>query len=744
MLRGADLAGELQLVESKEWQKLAARTLQGTPTAVETVRGTIRDVRGREMAVDQPCIDACVSYAVITSEPDSAWVGKRAVERIVARGEKVTKEAKAAEVKGVREDIDHMWSVLASLPGQSADAIEETRQRIVQRVEMQRRSIWFHRYRSAMNREPAPEDEAWYRKILEGDKTVDVDQFSDVIVGDQRRVHVIIPAISAEVNNYLAKNAETLPGLELKPGVHRVYPFGEVACHIVGNMSRVTADDFARNVNEGLDDRERYLPNDLIGRGGLEALCEPVLHGKRGQILRDAKEDKVIDRIEAEPGMDVTSTIDMELQGEIQKFFAHTRVQRTKDVVEEHEMHGAAVVIDVQTNEVRALVSYPVFDANKLDEDYAKLVDDDVNRPLMNRATQDMFEPGSIVKPIVGLGAMTSGVMKTTDTIECTGFLILNGKQMPNGRCWTAQRFMKSLPELVPHHQIPSEAPHPTGFLDVQDAIQRSCNVYFETVADRMGEELLSDWMNRFGLGRPTGIGIAESAGHIPSQAGRPLQRMDICFSGIGQDQVLATPIQMANVAATIARDGLWERPKLVRGVKVLHPATQPVGPDNVDLQLSREGLAAVKRGMVLVVNSRAGSGDALRRDDLVVAGKTGTPQASPLMVAKRDAEGRMVKDENGKVVKVLLPLNTFADPHPETPWYIGTGQSGADVAHAWFIGFAPAERPKIAFCVMVEYGGPGGTMAAPIARDILEACIRQGYLAAGSVTVNSERELIQ
>src|SRR5206468_3110634 len=142
-------------------------------------------------------------------------------------------------------------------------------------------------------------------------------------------------------------------------------------------------------------------------------------------------------------------------------------------------------------------------------------------------------------------------------------------------------------------------------------------------------------------------IGIAESFGHIPSQARTPLQRMDICFSGIGQDQVLATPIQMANVAATIARNGIWERPRLITGVKVLHPATRPVGPDTVDLQLSREGLASVRRGMVLVVNSgKAGSGEVLHRDDLLIAGKTGTPQASPLLVMKRDEQGRPVKDE--------------------------------------------------------------------------------------------------
>jgi penicillin-binding protein 2 len=737
-------AGQLQLVESQEWQKLAARTLQGTPTPVETVRGAIHDFRGREIAVDQPCIDACVSYAVIVPEPDSAWVGRRANERITARGDKVTKERKAAEVKQVLSDIDHMWATLAALPGQSPEAIEETRQRIVQRVEMQRRSIWFHRYRTALNKEPAPEDESWYTRLLESDKTIDLDQFGDVIVGDQRRTHVIIPAISAEVNNYLAKNADKLPGLELKPGIHRFYPYGEVACHLVGNLSRVTAEDFANHVNDGLDDRERYLPNDLIGRSGLESLCEPVLHGKRGQILRDAREDKIVDRIEAEPGMDVTSTIDIELQAEIQNLFAHAHVPRTKEITEEHEMHGAAVVIDIASNEVRALVSYPVFDPNKLEENYAKLVDDDINRPLMNRATQDMLEPGSGVKPMVGLGAITSGVIRVDDTIECTGFLILNGKQMPSGRCWTAQRFMHSLPALVPHHQIPPDAPHPTGFLTVQDAIQRSCNVYFETLADRMGAPLLSDWFSRFGLGRPTGIGIAESFGHIPSQANRQLQRMDVCFSGIGQDQVLATPLQMANVAATIARDGIWERPRLVTGVKVLHPATQPVGPDRVDLQLSPEGLIAVKRGMVLVVNSRAGGGGALHRDDVVVAGKTGTAQASPLLVAKRDEQGRIVKDENGKVVKVLLPLNTLADPHPETPWYIGTGQSGADIAHAWFLGFAPADHPRIAFCVMVEYGGPGGSMAAPIARDILETCIQHGYLSPASVTAGAERELIR
>lgn len=210
---------------------------------------------------------------------------------------------------------------------------------------------------------------------------------------------------------------------------------------------------------------------------------------------------------------------------------------------------------------------------------------------------------------------------------------------------------------------------------------------------------------------------------------------MTTCFAGIGQGDVAATPIQMANVAATIARGGVWARPRLVADADVAPASGRPAvlsRPDRVDLGLPPAALAAVKEGMVRVVNSAAGTGrlthdgpaDAV--DDVEVAGKTGSAQAPHLTIPVRDDRGNIVL-EDGRQKRQVVELGT---PGTET-WYVGVGDEHKDLAHAWFIGFAPADHPQVAFCVQVEYGGAGGRVAGSIARDVLAACIEHGYLKA-------------
>jgi penicillin-binding protein 2 len=405
-------------------------------------------------------------------------------------------------------------------------------------------------------------------------------------------------------------------------------------------------------------------------------------------------------------------------------------------------MHGAAVLIDVPTGEVRALVSYPTFDLNELDERYGELVHDELSMPLMNRATQSQLFPGSTVKPIVGMAAITEGLIGVNDGIECTGYLVINGKPIrPGFRCWTASKFEHLPPELRPppgHHQVPYQDPHvghhgnPDGSLTYVDAIQRSCNVYFETLGDRLRIEGLSRWYYKFGLGRPTGLGIAEVRGRLPISHMKPVNRPQVAWhSAIGQVQVTATPIQMANVAATIARGGTWMRPRLLKDdehLAALQPAatTAPVsefegGADRIDLHIKPEALAAAREGMIRVINTEGGTGKPLRRSDMVVAGKTGTATASPLRVKVRDASGK-------ETLEPLRPA-TAADPNPDAPWYRGGGSDGKTLNHAWFIGFAPADNPKVAFAVLVEWGLSGGATAGTVANGLLDACVERGYL---------------
>lgn len=725
-------AAQLQIVQHEEWAERARASLK-RHQLTETVRGTIYDVKGRVIAQDAACIDACVDYRVIVDPPDEAWVRQEARRRLRGQLEGKPRTERLAlldaEAERVRKDIEVMWDVLGRLPGSSPELVAEARRSIVQRVETRRRQVWLRNYNAAMQRfENAPRA-PWIRRFLLGEDAdmPRLEQF-EIEVGEQVSPHPILRNIAPEVNNYLAKNLDALPGLVLRPGITRQYPYGEAGAHLVGHLTPVTREDL--RADDETDELRQYLPFDLIGRSGLEAMLERQLRGRRGRVVRLAGQSDIIETAESQPGGDGRTTIDIELQKRIQELFANARFEVSKGVFEVSPMHGAAVVIDIPTGEVRALATYPSFDPNTLEQNIARLLRDDINLPLLNRATMSALEPGSTVKPMVGLAAIGAGVLGPHDTIMCNGYLVLGGRQYSVGRCWTMSRHQTD------HRFIPWDDPHETGRLNFVDAVQRSCNIFFETCGDRLGIGRLSDWMLLFGLGRPTGLGIPENRGRVPSQVPIPsyLQRSTSWFAGIGQGKVLATPLQMANMTATIARGGVWVRPTLLPrdglppAVRV-SPGGLDVSADVIDLGLPPEAIRLAREGMVKVVNTRAGSGNVLRRNDLAVAGKTGTAQAAPFTYPRRDADGNVVRDARGRVIRDELRLSTRANPNPLAPWYRGTGASGTDRAHAWFVGYAPADNPQVAFAVLVEYGGGGGSAAAPIARDIVQACVDHGYL---------------
>lgn len=718
-------AFHLQVIQQDHWEEEAKKSLKRA-NLLDTVRGTILDVKGRPIAQDVACIDACIDYRAIQSPPDEAWVRTKARERrarAIARGEPPL--PLADEIKNVKEDIEGMWTLLARLPGENTQSISEKRRSIVQRVEMRRRVVWYASYEKAVKQHESAEKPAWYKRWVAG-SNLDAPKLEDyeIEVGEQVSSHPVIKNVSAEINNFLDKNRARLPGLELKPGITRSYPYGPAGAHLMGHLAKVSREDLDADNNP--DELRQYLPSDQIGRSGLEALFETELRGSRGRIVRQAGQDDPLEETAAIPGKDVRTTIDIELQRKIQQLFEHARFKFPDDTIEVAPMHGAAVVLDIATNEVRAMASYPAFDPNTLEVEFKDLLEDEINLPLMNRATTAMLEPGSTVKPMVGMSAITQGIIGVDDTIRCDGFLRIGGRQYSMGRCWTQTQFHTS------HQHTPWADPHPTGLLTYTDAVQRSCNIYFETMGDRLGVQGLSLWMDRFGLGRPTGVGVTEAKGLIPSQVRIPtyLQKSTSWFAGIGQGKVTATPIQIANVAATIARDGFWMRPKLYPSEMGMPKALKSDGiPEQVNLNLSPAALQAGKLGMVRVVNTAAGSAKDIKRDDIVIAGKTGTAQAAPFTYRKRDENGNLMRDEKGRVVREQLRMSTQGNPNPIARWYRGTGKTGDQLAHAWFMGFAPADNPQIAFCVLVEYGGGGGRSAAPIAKDIIQACIDAGYL---------------
>ena len=707
----------LQGFEHASWVG-AVKNSEGITEKLTTTRGRILDVKGRELAIDQPCIDACVDYRAITLVPDDAWVRSIARARVKLRVDNYLdipladrKKLLDAEMTRVKADITAMWRDLASLSHQSNDDVDDIRRQIIRRVETQRRLSWYHKYQSAATTQPT--ERRWYDWLV-GNSDLSIDQF-DVHVADESQSQLVLPHIDYALRNELNRNIDHYPGLELREGVRRFYPYGSVACQTIGRLAPVMPEDI---VNDPMADDKlaKYDPSDRIGREGMEKLFEPELRGLRGLHVENEDGPAVPD-VPPQPGHDVRTSIDIELQQQIEQAFTNVAFMvNPKSPLEHFNMPGAAVVIDLPTNQVRALVSWPTYNLNQFDTLFPTLMKDVINRPMMNRATMMAAQPGSTVKPMVGIAAITSGVFRPDETVRCNGFLVLNGHQQTWGRCWTEE--MYGLTHMTLNY------PPPSPDLTFPEALQRSCNVFHETLAYRMGLTRLCEWFRKFGLGEKTGIGLLESSGLLPDSdpvpAGAVVTRT--CLSGIGEDHVMATPIQMANVAATIARGGLWMKPTLFTD----RPS------QSIDLQLNLQAVAEAHQGMKDVVNTPAGSGYFARLDNLIFSGKTGSAQTSAFTIARRNDQNKVLRDAHGKALFDIIPLGHYGAPDPIAPWYRAIGDHDEKVpAHGWMIGYAPSDHPKIAFAVLVEYGGGGGLAAGSVVKPLLDACIKDGYLSA-------------
>ena len=752
---------QVQVIAHSYWDSQAIGLLT-KPQITETTRGRILDIHGTPLAVDMPCTDACVDYRAIIDPPDPKWVQTIAIARLRNRLGADYRAARADqrktmlndEIKQTLADIKSMWQTLAILNpkvDEHADrpaAISSIRQGIVEAVQERRKKVASYHLQADLAQEKATS--RWLRWLARSHDDDDSDDNLSTIE-EQQEAHVILPALDSDACNLLGKRLESLPGLQLRASTHRLYPLDSVACHLLGNVWGVSAQDLIRAKKDNLDELRTYGPNDLIGREGIEGLCEPLLRGTRGKIERRVSDDTVISQQDFVPGSDVQLSIDADLQKQAEQMLQHVTEFHLTEETKQREpitpeggasMHAAIVVLDVKTNQVRVMASNPGFNLNDLQDHYAAMASDELNQPLINRATMDTLEPGSTVKPLIGLGAITDGVLQPDETINCTGYLYLPEKG-PNGilrptlipgaaRCWILSENMKTvedyraetktmgLPSRVMHHE-----------LRYASALENSCDIFFETAADRLTPARVNYWFGQFGLGQPTGIGIAERAGLRPDlyRGGDKKSRVDNCLVGMGQGAVLATPLQIANEAATVARGGIWMRPRLLVAdtQAALDAVTAPSSvPDRIDLHLNPEALRQARLGMINVVDGPSGTGK-IDHPGVTLAAKTGTADAAELRVRMKDASGAIVRQK-------LMPVHPGDDEGP-TPWYrSGKKRTGKDgdysTVHSWYMGFAPADNPQIAFCVLVEYAGVGGSNSAgPIASQMLEACLRAGYL---------------
>ncbi len=471
-------------------------------------------------------------------------------------------------------------------------------------------------------------------------------------------------------------------GLQILPKGHRFYPYGSVAAQTIGWVGPATQEQDKELFAD--DELLSYLEGEVCGReDGVEYVCETVLRGRRGELSHDI-DGQLTSRTETKFGKDVTLTLDIELQQRIENYLTGYP----------HDPNCgpgmSVVVIEVGTSDVLALVSLPVYDLNRARYDYSDFVVDG-DKPLINRAINEQYPPGSVVKPLILVAGLETGAITAEDEIECLAQAAPFG--WPN--CLIYRRY---------------RAGHSSRWTNnARNAIKGSCNIYFSHLADRIEPEVLQQWLFKFGYGREvlslsayvTKVAHIEQSRNFDQLSGvissgfvrgkilsfkdvPPLRNRERRFFGIGQGDLRVTPLQVANSIAAIARGGIYKRPKL------LH---EPRNSEGEDLGISLGTLAVVYDGMSAVINE---------------AGGTAHTQFKPFL-ATLAAED----------VKVYGKTGSTEDPE-----------------HAWFGGFAQdSTARKIAIAVVVEGGQHGSSDAAPLARNIIQFCIEAGYIGKSILT---------
>lgn len=459
----------------------------------------------------------------------------------------------------------------------------------------------------------------------------------------------------------IAINQFRLPGVEVQTSFVRHYPFAEHFAHAVGYVGRINEKEMTTI------DQVAYAGTHYIGKTGIERFYEDTLHGTVGyeEVETNARGRvlRVLKRTDPLPGKDITLHLDSRLQAVAEKALGNRR--------------GAVIAIEPETGGVLAFVSQPGFNPNLFvtgisHADYGALRDS-LDQPLFNRVLRGLYPPGSTIKQIIALAGLDSGVTTRESRVYDPGFY-----QLPNHS-----------------HKYRNWNRSGDGWVSMAYAIARSNDTYFYDLANKLGIDRMHEYMTRFGLGtRVSHDMYEESAGLMPSRAWKrearrqPWYPGETLITGIGQGYMLTTPLQLAQSVALMANQGVWRRPRLLMHAEGEPPQVDDTPPDIVlknpdDWDFIVDALQDVMHAPH--GTSRSAAVDAPYR----MAGKTGTAQVVAI------AQGEKYDSE------------ALQERHRD---------------HALFVGFAPAEAPKIAVAVMVENGESGGRVAAPVARQLFDA----------------------
>ena len=504
-----------------------------------------------------------------------------------------------------------------------------------------------------------------------------VEQFHEAKKRDRRPGEAVVIAdnLSDADIAALAVNRHRITGVEVITQLQRYYPLGAIAAHAVGSVRRMTERDVQQN------DEAAYRATQFIGKRGVEAYYEEALHGRPGfqQVETDAhgRTRKVIDSDPPTVGKNLTLHLDARLQ------------QAAVDAL--GEQRGAIVAIDPKTGGVLALVSKPSYDPNQfivgMTDAQFQALSGSVYVPLFNRATNGQYAPGSTFKPVVGLAGIASGAMQWDTQIDDNGsFRLPGGEREYRDWSWTVDNSGGQ------------------GVVDLRRAIYRSSNVYFYDVASRLDVNYLAGFAEGFGFGRNLAVDISDaSRGLVPDPEwklgakGEKWYQGDSVNMGIGQGDLLVTPLQIATYVAMIANGGKTVRPRMVKGPEAA-PVSDAASYEPTHLTSLTDDdwlrlIASMEDVVHLGGQGFRGNGTAwayIGQDiSYRMAGKSGTAQVVEIR------QGEEYNEEE---------LSEFRRKH------------------AWFMAFAPVDDPQIALAVLVENGGGGSSVAAPVARKVVDA----------------------
>jgi penicillin-binding protein 2 len=455
-------------------------------------------------------------------------------------------------------------------------------------------------------------------------------------------------------------NRLDMPGVMIQVESQRNYPGGVTAAHLLGYVGEISADQLEKP--EFVDLHQ----GSIVGQYGVEKSYDRHMRGMAGQknvevdALGHEKKAVVVERPQA--GNDLYLTIDVRLQKVAEDLLGGE--------------YGAIVALDPNSGDILAMASRPGFDPNVLSREltakqWVEIVQDE-GRPLNNRASQGQYPPGSIFKIPMAVAALETKTMSPSSTVFCNG----------------GYQFGKRL-----YHDWKASG---HGYVDLHDALVHSCDVYFYTIGQRMGIDVMAEFGKDFGLGKATGVELpSERAGIMPSTAWKQKAKNEQWLPGetisaaIGQGYVTVTPLQMASLVGTVANNGVSYRPRLVQAVmdrtsgNLQELPAVPRGKINAKPETFR----VIKEALADVVTK--GTATRAKSSMVTIGGKTGTAQVAAL---------RTGPEEN-------IPKK-FRD-------------------HAWFVAFAPVESPKIAVAVLAEHMGHGGAAAAPLAKEVIETYMK-------------------